>query len=66
MSYKESQIMHENGRYWVLDTLKSYAVMAMGVTHSTTDSEYKRSPDGLSIALARCNYLAKKSPKLEV
>ena len=63
MSYKESQIMHENGRYWVLDTGKAYAVMAAGVTHSTSDSAYERSPDGLSIAIARCNYLAKRSHK---
>lgn len=63
MSYKESQIKHESGKYWVLDTGKSYAVMAIGVTHSTTDSAYERSDDGLSIAIARCNYLAKRASK---
>lgn len=63
MSYKESQIKHESGNYWVLDTGKAYVVMAIGITHSTTDSAYERSDDGLSIAIARCNYLAKRSHK---
>lgn len=63
MSYKESQIKHESGKYWVLDTGKAYAVMAIGITHSTTDSAYERSNDGLSIAIARCNYLAKQAAK---
>lgn len=62
MSYKESQIIHEKGQYWVLDTGKAYQVMAIKVTHSETDSAYERSNDGLSIAIARCNYLAKRSP----
>ena len=60
MSYRERDIKHETpgGRYWVLDTGKAYAVMAVGVTHSTSDSAYERTPDGLSIAVARCDYLA--------
>ena len=60
MSYREKDIKHEahGGRYWVLDTGKAYAGMVVGVTHSTSDSAYERTPDGLSIAVARCNYLA--------
>jgi len=58
MSYRERDIKHEAGRYWVLDTGKAYAVMVQGVTHSTSESAYPRDPDGLSIAVARCNYLA--------
>jgi hypothetical protein len=57
---KEKDIKHENGNYWVLDTKKSYAVMKNGVTHSVSDSEYPRNSNGLSIAIYRCNYLAKK------
>lgn len=63
---KEKDIKHENGKYWVLDTGKSYAVMVNGITHSQSDSEYARDTDGLGIAIVRCNYLAKaKPPKYE-
>jgi hypothetical protein len=34
-------------------------VLRTGLTHSTSDSAYPRTPGGLSIAIARCNYLAK-------
>lgn len=60
MSYKEKDIKHEAGRFWVLDTDKTYAVMVTGVTHSTSESTYERTDDGLSLAVARCNYLATK------
>lgn len=62
MSYKEKDIKHEAGHFWVLDTGKSYAVMVAGVTHSASESAYERTPDGLSIAVARCNYLAARRP----
>lgn len=56
----ESDIKHEVGNYWVADTGDSYTVFKIGITHSTSDSSYKRNADGLSIAIARCNYLAKR------
>lgn len=62
MSYRERDIKHEAGRYWVLDTGTAYAVMVQGVTHSASESAYPRDPDGLSIAIARCNYLAANRP----
>ena len=62
MSYKEKDIKHEAGRFWVLDTGKAYAVMVTGVTHSTSESAYERTDDGLSLAVARCNYLAAWRP----
>jgi hypothetical protein len=58
----ESQIKHEAGRYWVLDHKTGYSVMASGITHSIPDSTYARTPDGLSIAIARANYLMKAKP----
>ena len=58
---KESQIKHENGAYWVLDTKRAYEVLRAGSTHSVVDSAYARDADGLSIAIARCNYLAQKA-----
>lgn len=60
MSYKEKDIKHEAGNFWVLDTGKAYAVMVSGVTHSISESAYERTDDGLSIAVARCNYLSSK------
>lgn len=57
---RESDIVHENGRYWVLrDRRRSaYTVYCTGVTHSTADSSYQLDADGLSIAVTRCNWLA--------
>ena len=56
---RESDIMHEVGNYWVARESRAYVVYKIGVTHSTSDSAYARTPDGLSIAIARANYLAK-------
>jgi hypothetical protein len=58
---RESQIKHENGAYWVLDTKRAYEVLRAELTHSVVDSAYARDADGLSIAIARCDYLAKKA-----
>lgn len=57
---KEKDVMHENGNYWVLNTGNSYAVMVNKVTHSVSNSHYSHDSDGLSIAIAYCDYLAKK------
>jgi hypothetical protein len=57
---RESDIKHEAGRYWVGCTRRAYVVYVTGVTHSTSDSAYERNDDGLSIAIARCDYLAKR------
>lgn len=59
---KESQIMHDAGAYWVADDKTGYSVMVSGLTHSKVDSTYAHDADGLSIAVARCNYLAKTRP----
>ena len=61
---RESAIMHETpcGKYWVgRDKGRgAYIVYKVGVTHSTSDSGYALTPDGLSIAICRANYLAKR------
>ncbi len=63
MKYSEKCIKHESPGcgVWVLDTGKSYDVMVVGLTHSTTDSSYARTDDGLSIAIARCDYLHRRN-----
>lgn len=58
MKYRERDIKFEQGKYWVLDTGNSYAVMKNETTHSVSDSEYLRDVGGLSIAKARVRYLA--------
>lgn len=56
---RERDIKHENGRFWVCDTRDSYTVYkAMPCHYSVPDSSYEHSDDGLSIAIARCDYLA--------
>lgn len=59
---RESDIMHEKGNYWVGRDreLGAYVVYKIGPTHSTSDSAYGLNQDGLSIAIARANYLAKR------
>ena len=57
-------IMHETpcGNYWVgRDTRQgAYVVYKVGATHSTSDSGYALTPDGLSIAICRADYLSKR------
>lgn len=57
----ESRIVYEVGDYWVLRERAAYTVYKASVTHSVSDSSYRRDLDGLSIAIARCNYLAKRN-----
>lgn len=35
MTYTEKDIVHENGRFWVLREGKAYKVYEAGITHST-------------------------------
>lgn len=56
----EQDILHENGVFWVFRDRDAYVVFRNGSTHATSDSAYEKSPDGLSIAVARCGYLAKR------
>lgn len=58
---REKDIKHENKHCFVLDEKDSYGVYVSGITHATSDSHYAHTSDGLSIAIARCNYLARKA-----
>lgn len=54
---RESQILYENGNYWILEAKPGvYQVMVKGLTHSTCDSAYA----DFDLALARCEYLARR------
>ena len=60
--YKESDIVYDNDKAWVFkDTNKRcYTVYLTGITHSTSDSSYALNEDGLSLAIARAEYLEKR------
>lgn len=57
---KIESIKYEKGNYWVGKINNTYQVFKNVLTHSVADSTYEKTADGLSIAIARCNYLAKK------
>lgn len=56
---KESDIAYENGNYWVLKDVRAYHVMRNRLTHAESESAYELSADGLSIAKARVDWLAR-------
>lgn len=56
---KEKDIMHENGKFWVLRKGGVFYVMVAEVTHSSSDSAY----EDLSLAIYRCDYLARRVAK---
>lgn len=59
---RESDILYQNGRAWVYADKKrrAYIVMVDGNVCATSDSAYALDEDGLSIAKARIDYLAKR------
>lgn len=54
---KVKDIIHENGKFWVLEQKGVFYVMVGGVTGSNSDSAY----DGADLAIARCDYLARRT-----
>lgn len=63
-SKREQSIVHENGDYWVSNSNGQYTVYCAGITHSKADSSYSSDADGLSIAIARCDYLARRAAQI--
>ena len=57
---KEKDIVYDLGSVWVGKQKNGYVVFITGITHSTSDSAYALTEDGLSIAVARAKYLAGK------
>ena len=57
----ERDIIHQSGDFWVCREHNKYTVMRDKLTHSITDSSYAKTPEGLSVAIVRCNYLAANS-----
>lgn len=57
---RERHIVLENRIAWIYAHADAYTVYVKGVSVSTPDSSYTMSADGLSIAIARCNWHAAK------
>lgn len=53
---RESDIKHENGAFWVCREKAAFTVYKIGATHSTSVCSFA----DLSLAVAYCDYLAKK------
>lgn len=62
---RERDILHENGGFWVHRDRAQKAVVVYSPspsgTHSASDCGFADTPDGLSLAKARCDYLAKRA-----
>ena len=60
--YKESDIVIEGKKFWVLKDrrCKSYDVMKIGVSCSTCIASFPLTEDGLSLAMAYFNYQEKQ------
>lgn len=57
---RESNIVYQIGSVWVGRMPTQYTVYVDGVTAAMADNSYARTDDGLSIAIARAKYLAKR------
>jgi len=62
---RESDIMHENGVFWVAKDKSGYLVLETGVTHSKTLSTFAKDADGLSLAIAYCDYEARHKAAID-
>jgi len=51
--------MYENSHAWGLKTPRGYEIRLYRIYYSVTDSTYRPVQDGLSIVMARCDYIAK-------
>lgn len=59
----KDQVLHENGKYWVRDELYGYVVYENGITHAVSVQAFPLNEDGLSLAMAYCDYIADKNSK---
>lgn len=62
---KENDIIFETSGNYVTRERLGYVVWRHNDWHTLSDSTYELTPDGLSIAKARCDYLAKKNTSVK-
>lgn len=57
---REDCIAYQNGEYWVERCRRHYQVWRPMVTVCEPDSAYPPTADGLTLAIARVDYLARR------
>jgi hypothetical protein len=62
----ENDIVHQEGRFWIVRSRapRAWVVMRDTNTHSVSDSAYSYTNEGLTLAKARCGYLAKHDKRM--
>ena len=60
---KEQQIEYQVGPFWVGRFPGHHTVFKDTATHAQPDSTYPNTPEGLSLAKARVDYLHKRNEK---
>lgn len=58
---RESDLIHENAGHYIIRNCGGLTVYRPAATHAVSDSAYPDTADGLSIAKARVDYLARKA-----
>ena len=61
---KEKDIKHESGNFWVGKIDNTFTVFKSGLTHSVSIQSFVQDSDGLSCAIAYCDYLSKRESNL--
>jgi hypothetical protein len=61
MKTSEKDIVHEKGGFWVFRDRSGYLVLKTGITHSSTLCTFPLTADGRSLAIAYCDYKAKRA-----
>jgi hypothetical protein len=57
---KEKDLLHTAGGGWYVCRIGgAYHVMRPMATHAQTDCAFPATPDGFSLAVARCKYMAR-------
>ncbi len=56
----EADIIHERGEYWVARDRAAYTVCRNTSTHAVSIQSFAKDADGLSVAIAYCDYLARR------
>lgn len=58
---RESDMIHENTGHYIMRNRGVLTVYRPAATHAVSDSAYPDTADGLSVAKARVDYLARKA-----
>ena len=57
---KVKDIVFESGNFWIARQATCYTVFKSEITHSVSDCSYPKDVNGLSLAIAYCQYRSKQ------